>query len=117
MKLDELAMIDQLFLIDLDARVAVYDAVVEASRIFELERRLTAAERETIIAEKFAAARHDLDCYQTSDADQAWRRAIDAVMGEIRSSSIERAAAKDRPDYVALSPAEAAAILLERRRA
>jgi len=108
-------MIDPLCLIDLDARVAAWDAIDASARIFDLERRLTRVEREAIIAQNLAAARRELSCYARKDADAAFKRAVNAIMEEIASSSIERVAAEGRPEYAALSPEEGAAILLERR--
>jgi len=103
------------FLIDADARFSVFCAITEASKIFEFERRLTPVERETIISEKLTAARHDLDCYFRADADVAFGHAVAAVREEITATSIERTAARDRPEYVALSPAEGAELLIARR--
>ena len=107
----------ELFLVDQEARLAAFDAIAEAARVFELERRLTLAEREAIVAKKLAAARRGLSPYDQKEADIAFERAVDAVMEEITSTSIERAAAGERPEFPALTPEEGAALLLERRRA
>jgi hypothetical protein len=95
--------------IDDVARLAVLEAVSAV---------LSDTEHKATILGKLAEARHDLDSYTKTDADEAWRRALSAVNEMLERPAIEQSSTSDdeNDDCGALSPRAAARLLYEARR-
>lgn len=112
-------------MIDHSAQLAALEAAAAAQAIFDQRPNLTAAERSAVIGNSLARAYDGyLGCYIRSEADAAFRQAIDEVCTELAGGSsasggftFEHSSTDDHEnDDWGLSPHRAAELLAERRR-